>query len=553
MVNSSLLSIGCTASLLVTAAFAGPVAPPGLEPQELPRAQGPSGSRHVVQLPTNVATGPRYPDFNHDGSLVFAGLPNIGGRSEIYQAMEDGSQFKCLSCGLSPAVTANLSKPFAFKDGSNRFLVRVGTQARDQGTDSAVLEYNPTHPEQSLLVNITVPTIPGIQVIQAQREIRIAPDGQMTGWTSVILDSNYIAHYVNIVGTLRRVNNVSKSGQPGYTVDDPRVVSTDTELKHFSAGGKKLIVATFNGVYEQGNADGVEIDLSNGNKARVTTNIDYDEDISDSPNGQWLNVGSSRTLQFTTGLTQIKRPTYVPAYVVGPMFTSQRSTCNQQWAISRADELAGEEGIQMWVSGDGYTSLPVGNWKDDGSAIVFWESQTGLDGPGLSRIVVYHLPNDGNIGRFPKDVATPKPTWAPTLAEFQAPGIDDILPSPGIYNGRISGTVIITDQTGSKSGSRLRTVTYNKFQFVQGQFIDGTETSAFDNTLANISYSGSLTVTDSNGQNIGSLSASNVSIIQQTTMYGSISSVLHGEIISMASSGAAFTFSSSPITPVNPF
>lgn len=514
-------------------------------------ATSPSMTRHIIPLPTNEALNPQYPDFFHNDTLIFAATPIAGGRSEIYQAEEQGSAFACLSCGLSPELAANLSKPFAFQDGSSRVLLRVGSQSPSQGSGSAILEVNATHPENSAVVFFTVPKVPHFEVLQQQREIRIAPDGQHVGNTQVVLDSNNIARYVAVVGNLHRF--MSETGQPDYSVDEARIIASDVEMKRFSADGKRAIVASFNGVYDQGNADGQSIDLATGNVTRLTANSDYDEDISESPNGQWLVVGSSRTLQYTTAMSQIRRPSYVPGFIVGPMFTMKKGTTNQPWVVSRADELEGKNGLPLWVAGDGWTSLPVGNWNHDGSAVTFWESTGGLDNPNNTRIVVAHLSGAGSVGIGPGDITTPQLPWAPNLADYVPPGVDDILPRPGTHFGQVSGNASIEETTMPEGDTIQRTVTYNKFQHIPGQFIDGTESAVYTSSLSNITYSGSLSVSSANGESIGWLLAQNFSIINQAAMTGTIRSRLGSENIFMSARNGQLTVDSAPIHPAEPY
>ncbi|KAI1867404.1 uncharacterized protein JN550_007135 [Neoarthrinium moseri] len=303
------LTVGCVVAMLAVAACAA----------------SPSLFRHLVPLPSNDPLRPQYPHFLPDGTVVFSAAPASGGGSEVYRVNKDGSGVTCLSWGVSPSATANLSKPFAFTDGSRRFLVRVGSQSTDQGGGSTVLE---------------------VSGLTEQREMRIALGGQHAGFTQVVLGSNNIAQYISIIGGLHRATNAT--GQPEYLFEDARVIASDAEMKRFTADGERAIVASFNGVFDQGNADGlvVVVDLGTGNATRLTANPDYDEDICDSPNGQWL----------------IRRPSYVPGFVVGPVFSMKKGTTNQPWVNSRADEIGGKDGFPLWVAGDGWTSLPVANW-----------------------------------------------------------------------------------------------------------------------------------------------------------------------------------------------
>ncbi|KAJ3954578.1 hypothetical protein N0V92_008924 [Colletotrichum tropicale] len=511
MFSSSQLSFGCAATLLASFVSADSYC----SGNELV-------SRHILEIPNDVVKTPVYSDFRGD-AIIFFGVPASGGRSEIFQTNEDGSGLICLSCGVSPGETRDLTKPFAFKD------------------------------ESPTLTPINVPTYSGadLNVIQPQREMRIAPDGQHVGYTQVALGKDFIANYLAVIGELRLGNCVNRTE---YMVDNPRVVAGDAELKQFSSNGKSLVVATFAGVYGQANADAVLVDLITGNVTRLTTHVDYDEDVSISPNGRWLSVGSSRTLQYTAAMSQIERPTLVPGFVVGPVFSMAIGTVNQPWLISRADELDRKEGLRLWVPDDGFTSQPVSNWKDDGSAVTFWESTGGLFNPNNSRIVVARPCNDaGSLGTVSSDTGTPTSTWAPTLKSFVAARLEDVLPGPGTYQGQISGTATIVDTADPISGKTQRTVTYSKLKHLAGQVIDGIESSIYDASLNDIVYSGSLTVSNLRGVSIGSLDATNVSIVNQTAMVGTIRSVLNGESISVTARSGSLTVESSPVAPANPW
>jgi Tol biopolymer transport system component len=121
------------------------------------------------------------------------------------------------------------------------------------------------------------------------------------------------------------------------------------------------MITDFSGRYESGNADNVLVHLADGTVTRLTANLDYDESVDMSPNGQWLAVGSSRTLDYLTPMSQIVRPTFVPAYVVFPTFQAKKGSLNQAWVVSTEDELNRENGIFLGDTSGAYNSVPVAN------------------------------------------------------------------------------------------------------------------------------------------------------------------------------------------------
>ncbi|MCV7073620.1 hypothetical protein H7H73_28270 [Mycobacterium rufum] len=89
--------------------------------------QNPEVTRTILNLPADV-TSPQNPRFAADGdSILFHAAPAAGGRRELYQVDIDGTHLRCLTCGISPEVTADLGKMVPFEDGTGRILVEAGS------------------------------------------------------------------------------------------------------------------------------------------------------------------------------------------------------------------------------------------------------------------------------------------------------------------------------------------------------------------------------------------------------------------------------------------
>ena len=180
--------------------------------------------RHVVPLPAGV-TAARFPWYASDGDAILFSAQTAGSsRVELLAIREDGSELRCLTCGIAPEVRAPLLKPLPFPDG-RRVLLRVGEQSPVQAADHAVLECRPTVADcaNAELVPIAVPLDDRAVVRQDQREFRVSPDGRHTGFTQVRETAEGEALLVAAVSLLER-------DASSYQVVDARAVSTRGEL-----------------------------------------------------------------------------------------------------------------------------------------------------------------------------------------------------------------------------------------------------------------------------------------------------------------------------------
>lgn len=475
----------------------------------------PTLERVILDLPDNI-TNPNTPRFAGDGqSLYFAATPAEGGREEIYRINVDGTNVECITCGVSTDITGGLGRVDPFDDGSGRLMIQVRT------SPNSYVVYEETAEGKQLVPVITPPS--GARAIDPQREMRISPDGTHVLFSQIQMTSTGLITAVPVVGRLERT-------EAGYEIADARVIYPVGEGKQWTPDGKGVII--LGGRYEAGNVDDIVVDLETGEVTRLTGNLDYDEDIDMSPNGQWIAVGSTRGYDALTPMSRIVRPAFLPADIQGAVYEKYRGTgdstniTNQEWIVAIEDDLKGENGIPVFVDGDGYTARSMASWNDTGDAVAFWEA-SGADETD-TRLVIANLNYTTSVGPVEGDLRTPDPTWAPELKTYvpnTAP-----LPPTGTYAGAGGGTAVVTESTDPTTGHIVRTVTYTDYVNAEGMILNGTESTDTTASQSNIHYVADITVT---GEHTGYLKADATVNKLQRTMTGYITSDLDGDVQSV--------------------
>ncbi|MBX7433900.1 hypothetical protein JDV09_17545 [Mycobacterium sp. Y57] len=482
---------------------------------------------------------PWTPRFSADGTQIyFTGTPLDGTRSELHVVNVDGTGVQCLTCGLSPEVTQDLFKAVPTYDGSGRVLVQVET-----GLAASAMIYEPGGYEGNSSARL-VPIIPppsnpaagepngyvlGVSPLQ---EPRISPDGQhilfnrlgANGLPPQFGGDGYFG-VVPVVGELQRTTNAT-TGQIEYVIVDPVVIAAAGESKNWTPDGKGVICLC--GLNEQGNADNVIIDLATGEVTRLNGNLDYDEDMDLSPNQQWMAVGSLRSFDGLTPATRIVRPATLPFYIQGAVYTQYAlplNISNQEWLVAVEDDLKRENGIPLFVQGDGLPGEPNGDdwtarsmpgWNADGTAVVFWEYD--LNNPNEdARLVIANVKYTTSVGTI-TDRSTPD-LWVPDPdnvepGKFQFQPLKTYvlgpppLPPTGTYQGVGGGSYTITEKddpdTVNRAGYTVRTVTYDNYNNGDGMILNGSESTSSKAGLNTVYYLADIDVTDAvTGENRG--------------------------------------------------
>ncbi|WP_225933625.1 Ig-like domain-containing protein [Mycolicibacterium pallens] len=486
----------------------------------------PQATRVILNLPATI-TNPTIPRFAPDGkTLMFSATPVAGGRTEIYSMSADdtdGSTVTCVTCGVTP-TEGNLGKSTYTSDGSGRFLVEA------PGHWDVYQPATDTTPA-ALIPIITPPS--GSTAVDKQREMRISPDGKYVMFSQIQLGTGNLITAVPIVGKLVLSSNAT-TGAAEYHIEDARVVYPVGEGKQWTPDGKGVIILA--GRYESGNVDDVVVDLATGNVTRLTGNLDYDEDVDMSPNQQWIAICSTRGLDALTPMTRIDRPALLPADIQGAVYTAYAgglktadypngtgiNVSNQEWLVAVEDDLKGENGIPLFVTGDGYTARSMPSWNADGTSVAFWERN--INDATDTRLVVTNLKYTTSVGTVQGDLVTPNADWAPALATYKAGPAP--LPPVGAYTSQYGGTAYVSEAPDTTiAGNTIRTVTYTNYVNKEGMILNGTESTSAGASQSSIVYKANIVVT---GDHTGSLTA-NATINKLTrSITGTISSTLDG-------------------------
>ncbi|MEZ0358952.1 VCBS domain-containing protein [Mycobacterium sp. SA01] len=486
----------------------------------------PEAQRVILNLPATI-TNPTIPRFAPDGkTLMFSATPVAGGRTEIYSidaGDTDGSTVTCITCGVTP-TEGNLGKSTYTSDGSGRFVVEAPGHwdVYQPATDTA---------PAALIPIITPPS--GSTAIDKQREMRISPDGKYVLFSQIQLGTGNLITAIPVVGKLNLTTN-AVTGAPEYHIDDARVVYPVGEGKQWTPDGKGVII--LGGRYDSGNVDDIVVDLATGNVTRLTGNLDYDEDVDMSPNQQWIAICSTRGLDALTPMTRIDRPALLPADIQGAVYTAYAgglktpdypngtgiNVSNQEWLVAVEDDLKGENGIPLFVTGDGYTARSMPSWNADGTSVAFWERS--ITDPSDTRLVVTNLKYTTSVGAVQGDLATPNADWAPALSTYKAGPAP--LPPVGAYTSQYGGTAYVSEAPDSTTaGNTIRTVTYTNYVNSEGMILNGTESTSAGASQSSIVYKANITVT---GEHTGSLTADATINKLTRSITGTISSTLDG-------------------------
>jgi len=416
----------------------------------------------------------------------------VGGRSQFSTwRLSDGSDLQCITCD----VLDEASLGDAFEDGS-RLLVTTGSaDAGGTGdTQYRVVECAPSLVDcaEKAVLPVRFPRAGLSQGVQ-NREARVHPDGEHIKWNEV-----GVADGVKMtIGRLERHESEYEVTSP-VVVNPPYSMWGDAqgwvdggrfyELGDWTNGGRSIKYGTTTTAL---NYDVWELDLATGARRQVTTDLDYNELYSPSPDGTVAAYSSARGLDRMDVLTQLVRPPFLDAAsfaAVGRISLFNNRRCmNEAWLMDSSGQRDGYAG-QPVVLEDGWV-IRSWSWFADGTrALVFEESGSGGDTP-QRRIRILHFPT-----RSPQ----------PPLPSVDLDDLDLSWAFPyGAYTG-LAGRSFVKFVPGPRGGGALMLrlgvfgigiwfVAYFDYSDDGTRFISGTE-SVTGSPLASTTWAASLRV-----------------------------------------------------------
>ena len=474
---------------------------------------------HHLSVPAGYS-GESEPDWLPDGKHLVAVVasPDLSA-PQLAITRLDGSHPKCVTCGLDTSVVpgapdgAAYGKPLPFPDGK-RLMVRLGLRPGGGGSATQNFTYGVVECKPSLadcqersLAPIIMPG-GGIDQGTQNREGRLSPDGRWFGWTEFTLHGTamsigLLAKYGDQYD-LKNVRVLNPSDPLGTNSAAWRAQSGYFELKNFTSDGKSVLYST---TYDADNFDTWRVDLRTGKRTRITRGIDWEEDVSTSPDGGSYLQFSSRGFDRMPIFALMPRPPFIDfAFFswVGRYELNQvnRKCLLEPWLM----DTGGERGTYFGQPvdprpGTGWDNRTLGQWSPDGTRLLIWQARGNDDGtpqkPG-ARMVIADLPARKAIQKQANN-KTPVPDWAPVRDSYTG-----FLANSGTFTvyGRKAGKATVSMTGSAFAGSW--SVTYDNYSDDGKSFLDGTESTSQESILSGIQWNASLTL---RGKHTGYLNA----------------------------------------------
>lgn len=422
---------------------------------DLPEAPAPEPYEiSTIPLPDNVydAKLVNYlPDYEH---LIVEVRFKDNMKGNLAVMKENGSEFKCLTCGLDEEIGGEM--PVPLPDGKRVY------------TPTGILECSPSIVDckEARILPLVYPEVPGAKTL-ARIATNMSQDGVHVAYTLVTTRMLPIV----LISELTRVSD--EKGER-YELAKTKVIAGEEmyengddsdfrpfyygngEVKHFTDMGRELMTIT---AFEANNFDLAEIDLNTGEVSRFTKHFSYDEGVYPSPDGEWIMFQSHRHTSRMDAFSLIPRP-----LVAGFGISSGMAEYRNQWVeptsnkggdrrrfygLSMVDKYGDRARLpEVGYTGQnlipeehilaGYTHFGNFTWHKNSTHGVFWEQKDHM------RLEEGERPGRLQMLRFtsrkptePLEVFTPDLAWAIDLEDLKP--VDVSLPSEGKLEGKVSG------------------------------------------------------------------------------------------------------------------
>ncbi|MFM0646146.1 hypothetical protein PQR14_17620 [Paraburkholderia bryophila] len=493
-VGRLLPAVFMTIMVAVLAACSGGLAPGG----SLPDADHAFAFQPItiqrIDLPAGI-TSARWPVFTNDGQhLLFFSS------HELWITDLTGATARCLSCGLANDPQSSGEGEVApFPDGKRVFF---GGFTQPGSSAMAVLECTPSIVDCSSAVILPIdfsaaqPKIiaPGGVDAASQTNFggayaaKLSQDGLHVGFSDIRSD----AFESMVVATLQR--SVSS-----YVLSDPRTInpppptsSSDTDIDKWSNSSALLEFKTFtNGgaeatYAESGgpsllNPDVWSINLATGQRTRLTSNPDWDEDNAVSPNGKLLALWSNRTMHYVdwlAGLLPVRDFIDAPASeMIAAAIGSDKECHGPVWLLPASGDqggsIAGQPIVYYRDPNVHVTNNLVGwaQWSPDGTMLALntINDTTATSAPYL--LVAHFTVLEPSA---PLPVVSSQPgSWAPAPGDYHGPlGFNGTVTLAGPRGGSVTAVYGGLPGEGSLAGQWSET--YANYSEDGTSFINGT-------------------------------------------------------------------------------
>jgi hypothetical protein len=456
----------------------------------------------------------------------------VDGAEQVGLVNLRGKRFSCLTCGHAESAT----KAKFFEDDKRLWFGNTSGQTGGEFADFqwSVLECSPSiyRCAEAVVLPVEFP-LPGLPQAQ-NREANPLSDDEYVGWNEVR----------STEGTRMSIGRLVRE-QDRYRITDVRVINPAYTLdggigdvihgSRFYEGGETVDggrTFKYQTTTSALNYDSWALDLATGRRAPLTTDLDYNEITSYSPDGQWVFYSSARGLDRMDVFTQLVRPPLLDMASFGQVgriaLTSNRRCMNEGWLMDRHfGQRRGGYGGQPAVLGTDW-NLRSWDWFDSGHRALTTEqrlpNRTQPADPAkrfrLRIVRVAGLPMTEPLSHVELD-ETAWQSWTVPAADYQGMASRQI--SGLVVPGPHSGTATLEYSGVFSSGSW--SVTFDGYSADGRTYVTGTESITTPLVVGAAVYSADLTAT---GEHEGSMRASLV-IGPQNRVQGSISSEVDGQ------------------------
>lgn len=389
--------------------------------------------------------------------------------SDLAVMKDDGTGFKCLTCGLNKPIGDEM--PVPLPDGKRVYTPR------------GVLECSPSiiDCKEAKILPLKFPDIPGARFL-ARIATNMSQDGIHVAYTLITTRPTSLV----LVSELTRISD--QKGER-YELTNTRVIAGDKtlegdtdvyrpfyhgngEVKSFAGMGRYLTTIC---PFEANNYDIAKIDLKTGDVERFTRHYSYDEGVYPSPDGKWFIFQSHRHTNRMDAFGLIPRPLIAGAAIVAGLAEYRNQAIfphsegkdgkgrrRRFYGLTMTDQYGDRErlaedgytGQNLLVAKDNLTEYNhFGNltWHPSSTKGVFWEQKDHWklkEGEQVGRLRMIRFTSRKPTSPLP--IYTPTFDWTTKL--------EDLKPMPfskPSYNATLKGKVsgyakISIDSTNAK-------------------------------------------------------------------------------------------------------